>query len=331
MNREVKMRAMIRERYGEPAKVLKLKEIARPEAGEGQVLVRVHAAGLHRGDCLVVRGKPFLMRMATGWLKPKVASPGFDVAGVVEAVGSGVTGFAPGDEVFGSTEGASGACAEFALAKASGLAHKPGNISFEEAAAVPTSALAALHGLRAGGLQAGQRLLINGASGGVGSFAVQIGKALGAEVTGVCSTKNLEMVRTLGADRVVDYTHVDFAKGSDTYDLILDNVENRSLSDIRRTLRPQGTALLNSGTGASGLKLMWRLAKPMLLGPFVSQNLKRYLSVPKPEDLEVLRSMLEEGQITPAVEQVFALEDVVEAFGRLCTGHAAGKIVLRVG
>ena len=325
------MRAIAQERYGEPAKVLRLGEIDRPEPGEGQVLVRVHAAGLHRGDCFVVRGKPFLMRMATGWLRPKVATPGFDIAGVVEAVGPGVMEFSLGNEVFGSTEGASGACAEFALAKASSLVQKPGNISFEEAAAVPTSALAALHGLRVGNLQAGQSVLINGASGGVGSFAVQIAKALGADVTGVCSTKNLQTVRTLGADRAIDYTSEDFADGSARYDLILDNVENRSLGDLRRALKSRGTVILNSGSGASGLKLIWRLFKPMLVGPFVGQSLKRYLSVPKPEDLETLRRMLEGGQITPVIARGFALEDTAEAFGQLCAGHVAGKLVIRIG
>ena len=218
------------------------------------------------------------MRLESGLLRPKNGVPGYDFAGRVEAVGPGVTMFQPGDEVFGATKGT---CAEYVRVAEDKLALKPANLSYEQAAALPTSALAALHGLRdAGKLQPGQKVLINGASGGVGSFAVQIAKAFGAEVTGVTSTNNVEMVRSLGADHVIDYTREDFTKGGPRYDLIFDNVENRSLRDCRRALTPSGTLVLNSGTGARGLAMLVRLLRPLVLSPFLQQNLRRYLSHP---------------------------------------------------
>ena len=208
------MRAIIQDTYGDPKALLEVREMDPPTPQVDEVVVRAVAASLHRGDCFVALGKPLLMRPVTGLLRPKVGIPGFDVAGVVEAVGASGTDFVPGDEVFGSCEGTHGACAEYVAAKASKLVRKPSNVTFEQAAAVPTSGLAALHGLRdAGRLQIGQRVLVNGASGGVGSFAVQSAKALGAHATGVCSTRNVDLVRSIGASEVIDYTKDDFAKG----------------------------------------------------------------------------------------------------------------------
>lgn len=267
------MQAMVQDVYG-PPEVLSLRTITRPTLGAHDVLVRVHAAALHIGDSFGVRGAPRLMRLVTGLFRPKPGVPGFDLAGVVEAVGSGVASFRPGDEVFGASHGT---CAEYASAPAAQLVLKPTNLTFEQAAAVPTSALAALHGLRdAGGLKRGQKVLINGAAGGIGTFAVQIAKAFGANVTAVCSTPNVKLVRSIGADDVIDYTREDFARSGRQYDLVFDNVENRSLSECRRALTPTGTIVLNSGSGGKGLGLLVRLLWPLLLSPFVRHNLRRY-------------------------------------------------------
>ena len=326
------MRAVVQDRYGAPEEVLEGRRIERPEIGHDEVLVRVHAAGLHVGDCFGVRGAPWPVRLMTGLRRPKYGVPGLDVAGQVEAVGSRVTRFQPGDEVFGACNWPSaGACAEYAAADEDKLVSKPANLTFEEAAAIPTSALAALHGLRdAGALKPGQRLLINGASGGVGTFAVQIAKALGAEVTGVCSTANVAMVRSLGADHVIDYTKADFTKGVLRYDLILDNVENRSLSDVRRVLEPRGTLVLNSGTGASGPKLMLRLVRPVVLSRFVRHQLRRYLSNPNRADLEVLKALVEEGKLKPVIDRSFPLAETPAALRHIEAGHARGKVVIAV-
>jgi NADPH:quinone reductase-like Zn-dependent oxidoreductase len=234
-----------------------------------------------------------------------------------------------GDEVFGVGHGTA---AEFARASEELVVSKPSSLSFEEAAAIPTSALAALHGLRdAGRLQAGQKVLINGASGGVGTYAVQIAKALGAHVTGVCSGRNAELVRSLGADEVIDYTTTDFTKGDPRYDLILDNIENRSLSEVRRALGPSGTLVLNSGTGASGPGLLVRLIKPVLLSPFSRQNLRRFLSRPNHADLLVLRGLAEEGKLRPVIERTYRLGETSAALRHIESGHARGKVVVAVG
>ena len=326
------MRAIVQNRYGEPGSVLALQDIDRPEPKVGELLVRVAAASLHRGDCFVVRGRPFLVRMMTGLFRPKPGIPGFDLAGRVEALGANVTNLAVGDEVFGSCEGSYGACAEYVTAHESKLVRKPAGISSEEAAAVPTSALAALHGLRdAGHLQAAQKVLVNGASGGVGTFAVQIGAVLGAHVTGVCSTQNLERVREIGADEVIDYTVDDFTLGRPRFDLILDNVENRTLAECRRVLAPNGTLVLNSGSGASGLRLLVRLVTPILLAPFVRHRLVRYVSAPRKEDLRFLARLLEEGKLCPVIDRTYSLDETAEALDYLSSGHARGKIVVRVG
>lgn len=319
------MKAIVHDTYGS-LDVLGVRDIDKPVVKDDEVLVRVHAAGLHIGDCFGVRGAPFAMRMATGLLKPKYGIPGFDVAGQVEAVGSNVTQFRPSDEVFGACNGA---CAEYASVAEDKLALKPANLTFEQAAALPTSALAALHALRnVGKLQPGQKVLINGASGGVGTFAVQIAKAYGAEVTGVCSTTNVDLVRSIGADRVIDYTQEDFARGGKRYDLIFDNVENRSLSDCRRALTPSGTLILNSGTGAQGIGMLVRLVKPFVLSPFVRQNLRRYLSVPNHQDLVVLKELVESGKLTPVIDKAYPLHETPAALGYIESGHARGKVVV---
>ena len=319
------MQAMVQSVYG-PPDVLSLRTVARPTPGAADVLVRVHAAALHIGDSFGVRGEPLLMRMVTGLFRPKPGVPGFDLAGVVEEVGSAVTTFRPGDVVFGASHGT---CAEFVSAPAAQLALKPSNLTFEQAAAVPTSALAALHGLRdAGGLKRGQKVLVNGAAGGIGTFAVQIARAFGANVTGVCSTPNVDLVRSLGADAVIDYTKEDFTGAGLQYDLLFDNVENRSLSECRRALTPAGTLVLNSGSGGKGLGLLVRLLRPLVLSPFVRQNLRRYLSKPSDTDLAVLREFIEAGALRPVIDRTFPLHEAPAALRHIETGHARGKVVI---
>src|SRR5438093_9583752 len=238
------MKAIAYDKYGS-FDVLALRDIDKPAVQDGEVLVRVHAVSLQIGDCFGVRGAPYMVRMYTGLLKPKYGVPGYDFAGQVEAVGNGATQFKPGDEVFGSSQAA---CGEYTVAREDQLAPKPAGLTFEEAAAIPTAALTALRGLRdVGKVQPGQKVLINGGSGGVGHFAVQIAKALGAEVTAVCSTKNVDMVRSIGADRVVDYTREDFTRSDQRYDLMFDNAGSRSWSDCKRVLKPHATVVLVGG------------------------------------------------------------------------------------
>ena len=321
------MKAIVHDRYG-AFELLTLRDIDKPVINDEQVLVRVHAAGLHVGDCFGVRGSPLPMRVVSGIFKPKIGIPGFDLAGRVEAVGAKVTRFQPGDEVFGASMGT---CAEYAQAKENELALKPADLGFEQAAALPTSALAALHALRdVMKIKPGQKILINGASGGVGHFAVQIAKSYGAEVTGVCSSANVDMVRSLGADHVIDYTREDFATGGPRYDFIFDNVENRSLADCRRALTPDGTLLLNSGTGAQGIRMMVRLIKPLLLSPFVRQHLRRYLSVPNHADLVVLKELVEVGKLKPVIDQTYGLGETASALLHIEGGHASGKVVVNI-
>jgi NADPH:quinone reductase-like Zn-dependent oxidoreductase len=326
------LKAIVQDRYRAPDDVLELRDIETPAVREDEVLVRVHAAGLHRGDTFGVRGSPFPVRIMSGLRRPSYGVPGLDVAGTVEAVGGKVTRFRLGDEVFGSCRWPSaGACAEYARAAEEHVAPMPTGLNFEEAAAIPTSALAALHALRdAGKLQPGQKVLINGASGGVGTFAVQIAKTLGAEVTGVCSTRNVDLVRSLGADHVIDYTRDDFTHGGPRYDLILDNVENRSLAEVRRALTPDGTLVLNSGTAFSGRKILLRVLWPAVLSRFVSHNLRRNLSNPSPADLQLLKSLAEEGKLRPAIDSTVALEKTPAALSHIETGHARGKVVVVV-
>ncbi len=318
------MRAIVQTGYGSPD-VLELKEIDKPEVEDDGVLVRVHATAIHAGDYFTMRGQPFAVRLAFGMSRPKGNYvPGYDVAGRVEAVGKSVTRLQPGDEVFGACEG--GGCAEYVSTAEDNLVLKPADVTFEQAAPIATSASAALHGLRdAGNVRSGQKVLINGASGGVGTFAVQIAKSYGAEVTGVCSTRNVDLVRSIGADHVIDYTQEDFTQGGPRYDLILDNVANHSLSDCRRALTPQGMLIPNSGH--SGMAYIIKAAVSSL---FVRQQGRPYLSTPNHEDLTVLKDLVEAGKVTPVIDKTYALSEVPEAMSHVGEGHARGKVVVTV-
>ncbi len=316
------MKAIVQTDYGSPD-VLNLAEVTLPVVKENEVLVRIRAASLNAGDVFTMRGNPWLTRLMVGFPKPKNHILGWDMAGVVETVGASVTQFKPGDEVFASC---SGALAEYVSVAEDKLALKPANLTFEQAAAVPTAALTALIGLRdAGKLQPGQKVLINGASGGVGTFAVQIAKALGAEVTGVCSTRNLEMVRSLGADHVVDYARDDFTKNGHRYNLILDNVASRSFADLRRALTPQGRIIPNSGHGG-----MSYVFKAYLLSLFMRQHGGMYLASPSGKDLLVLKELAEAGKLTPVIDKTFPLGETPAAFRYLEKEHARGKVVITV-
>jgi len=319
------MKAIIQDRYGS-ADVLTARDVEKPQVGDGEVLVRVHTASIHVGDWILMTGSPFVMRFATGLRKPKNPVPGTDLAGTVDAVGKDVHGLRPGDEVFGWGDGA---FAEFAAAPEDNFVKKPGNLTFEQAAAVGVSASTALQLLRDDGkVQPGQRVLINGASGGVGTFAVQIAKALGAEVTGVTSTKNVVLVRSLGADQVIDYTHEDFTKGTERYDLILDNVGNHSMAETRRALTPTGT-LLSNGGGHEGGKLA-RVIRAFIVSMFARQQGKPSVKTQNRADLVALKELVEAGKITPVVDRTYALADAPEAIAHLADGHVRGTVVLRV-
>jgi NADPH:quinone reductase-like Zn-dependent oxidoreductase len=316
------VKAIVQNGYGSPD-VLELKEIDKPVVKDDDVLVRVHAAALHAGDYFIMRG-PVSMRLVVGLLKPKKNYvPGFDVAGHVEAVGKNVTRFQPGDEVFGACKST---CADYVCAGEDKFVPKPANLTFEQAAAVPTSAIPPLLHLRdAGKVQPGQKVLINGASGGVGTFAVQIAKAFGAEVTGVCSTRNVDMVRSIGADHVIDYTQEDFTQGGQRYDLILDNVANHSLSDCRRALTPRGTLLPNSGHAGLGY-----VVEALIVSLFVRQQGRPIVAVPKNEYLVVLKELVESGKVTPVIDRTYPLSETPDAFRYLDAGHARGKVVITV-
>ncbi len=314
------MQAIVQNNYGTPD-VLSLKEVERPTFTDDQVLVRVHAASINAGDYFSMRGSPWLVRFFVGFPRPSDYILGWDVAGRVEAVGSAVTKFQPGDAVFGAV---SHAFAEYVVASADRFAPKPANLTFGQAAAVPTAAITALQGLRdAGQVQPGQKLLINGAAGGVGTFAVQIAKALGADVTGVCSTRNVEMVRTIGANHVVDYTREDFTRGERRYDLILDNVGNRAFSDLRRVLTPRGRIIPNSGHGG-----MSYVFKGFLLAPFMEQQEQPLTITPNGRDLAALTHMIEVGEVAPVIDRTFPFEEIPAALSYAAQGHARGKVVI---
>lgn len=321
--RKLTMKAIVHNRYGSPD-VLEYKEIDPPALRADDVLLRVHAASVNAGDLFTLRGSPWLVRFSTGFPRPKDHVLGWDAAGVVEAVGPRVTRFKPGDAVYCAC---SGAFADYARAREDTVALKPASLSFEQAAAVPTAGLAALKGLRdAGQMQPGQTVLINGASGGVGVFAVQIAKALGAEVTGVCSTRNVEMVRALGADHVIDYTQEDFTRSGRRYDLILDNVASHSFRALRRALTPQGVILPNSGYGGMSYVL-----KAYALAPFMRQQGSMYNAGPNGADLEALTGLVEAGQIRLVIDRSYALSDARQALRYLEEEHARGKVVLTLG
>ena len=323
------MKAIIQDAYGS-ANVLALGDIEKPTVGDGDVLIRVHAAGLDPGVWHLLTGRPYLVRiMGYGLRKPKTRVPGMDLAGRVEAVGKDVARFRPGDEVFGSCNGA---FAEYACAREDNLSPKPDTLTFEQAAAVPVSGLTALQGLRdAGQVKPGQKVLIIGAAGGVGTFAVQIAKALGAEVTGVCSTTKTELVRSIGADHAIDYTREDFTNGPVRYDVMLDTAGNRPLSHLRRALTPQGTLVIIGGEGGGrwlgGVdRQLWAL----LLSPFVSQTFRPMLARIRTEDLQFLKELVEAGKVTPVIDRTYPLSEVPEAIRHWEAGHARGKIVITV-
>src|SRR4030081_1248815 len=310
---------------------LKLADVEKPTPTDDQVLVKVRAASVNPYDWHFVEGTPKIMRMmGVGLRKPKDPRLGVDVAGEVEAVGKNVTQFKPGDEVFG---GRDGAFAEYVCARADrAVVLKPANITFEQAASVPIAALTALQGLRdQGHVQPGQKVLINGASGGVGTFAVQIAKTLGAEVTGVCSTRNLDLVRSLGADHVIDYTKEDFTKGEQRYDVILDNVGTQPLSGFRRVLVPKGIFVMIGGGGPNDAGLIGPLARPvktLLLSPFISQKMDMMMADLNKKDLTVLGDLMQSGKVTPVIDRTYPLSQIAEALRYLEQGHARGKVII---
>lgn len=324
-----KMRAIVQDAYG-PSEVLRLAEIDLPEIAANEVLVDVAAAGMDRGTWHSMAGKPYLMRiMGFGFSRPKNRVPGLDVAGTVIAVGSEVTRFQPGDEVFGMSRGA---FAKYAAVREDKLAHKPAKLSFEQAAVVPISGGTALQALRdSGRLEAGQTVLIIGASGGVGTYAVQLAKTSGAEVTGVSSTAKLELVRSIGANHALDYTRDEYLDGSKKYDLILDIGGNNSLSHLRRALTPQGTLVLVGGEeGGSLTGGFGRQIRALVLTRFVGQRLAMLVSKERSTDLEELRPYLESGQVTPVVDRTFSLSEVPEAMRHLEAGLTRGKIAITI-
>ena len=326
-----RMQAIVYCDYG-TAEVLRLEDVAKPMPGDDEILVRVHAAGVNPLDWHYMRGTPYLMRLGSGLRKPKDTRLGVDYAGTVEAVGQNVTRFKPGDEVFG---GRSGALAQYVVARADrAVALKPPNVSLEQAGAVAIAATTALQGLRdAGQLKAGQKVLINGASGGVGTFAVQIAKAMGAEVTGVCSTRNVELVRSLGADHVIDYTQQDYTAGDLRYDVVLDNVGNRSLLENRRVLLPEGRYVLIGGGGPDAGHWFGPLLKPLqavLLSPFVSQHMGLHLATLTSEDTSVLASMMRSGAVTTVIDRRYPLPETAAAIRYLEEGRARGKVVVTI-
>lgn len=317
------MKAIAQDKYGSPD-VLELREIDRPVPADDEVLVRVQAASVNALDWHVMRGAPFWARAMIGPRRPKIAYRGVDVAGRVEAVGKNVERLRPGDEVFGWC---TGAFAEYACAGENHFIPKPVNLTLEQSAAVPLAAQTALQGLRdIGKLQPGQSVLIIGASGGVGTFAVQIAKAFGAEVTGVCSTRNLDLVRSIGADHVIDYTREDFSKSGRRYDLIFQLAGTDSPSTCRRALTPTGTLVLSSGAGV----VLDRIIKAVVLSRFVSQRLVAFEAVENNADLVVLKELIEAGKITPVIEKCYELAQVPDAIRHVEEGHTQGKTVITV-
>jgi NADPH:quinone reductase-like Zn-dependent oxidoreductase len=323
------MKAIVQDTYGS-TDVLEFRDIDRPEIADDEVLVRVHSAGVDRGVWHLMTGLPYPVRLAGYGLRtPKTQVPGMDLAGVVEAVGKDVTRFQPGDEVFGI---GAGAFAEYARAREDKLVPKPANLTFEQAAVVSTSGLTALQGLRdRGRVGPGQQVLVIGASGGVGTYAVQLAKAFGAEVTGVCSTTKVDMVRSLGADHVIDYTSADFAEGVSRYDVILDIGGNASLSRLRRALTPKGTLVIAGGeTDGRWLGGTDRQIRALMLSPFVAQKLGTFITSQNLQDLIVLRELIEDEKVTPAIDRTYPLSEVPKAIRYLKDGHARGKVVITV-
>ena len=323
------MKAAVYRCYGSPD-VVKLESVSKPTLEDDRMLVKVHAASVNPLDWHYMRGKPYFMRVASGMGIPEDIRLGVDFAGTVEAVGKSVQQFKPGDAVFG---GADGSFAEYVQVRAAGsVAAKPANLTFEQAAAVPIAAVTALQALRdVGKLQAGQKVLVNGASGGVGTFAVQIAKALGAEVTAVCSTRNVATARSIGADRVIDYTQEDFTKGAQRYDLIIDNVGSHSLSDYRHVLTPKGIlVMVGAPSDEPWLGPLSASIKAALFSPFVSQKLSFFLADLNHDDLNTLAQLAAAGKLTPVIDRRYPLDETAAAIGYVEAGHARGKVVITV-
>jgi NADPH:quinone reductase-like Zn-dependent oxidoreductase len=328
MTTKEKMKAIVYEKYG-PPDVLEFKEVEKPTPKDDEVLVKVHAASVTYSDLLFLRGEPFVVRFLYGLLEPKHKIPGKDIAGRVELVGSNVKQFQPGDEVFGNISVCGyGAFAEYVSVPENALLLKPANLTFEEAAAVPEAAVVALQGLRnKGQIQPGQKVLINGASGGIGTFAVQIAKSFGAEVTGVCSTRNLDMVRSIGADQVIDYTREDFTQNGQRYDLILATAGYRSIFDYKLALRPKGIYVATGGSQA-------QINQSMFLGPLISMTGSKKMGnlamKPNKNDLVFMKELLEAGKVVPVIDRRYPLSEVPEAFRYYDEGHSQGKVVITV-
>ena len=328
------MKAIVQDRYG-PPELLELRDVDQPVPAAGEVLVRVHAAAVNAYDWHVMRGDPYLARFMApavfGRRGPKRTIRGRDFAGRVAAVGSGVTRLRPGDEVYGEADGT---FAEYVCVPADLAEPKPANLTFAQAAAIPLAGNTALMGLRdVGGVQAGQRVLVNGASGGVGTFAVQLARALGAHVTGVCSTRNVELVRSTGADNVIDYARDDFTRTGQRYDLVFDLVGNRSLTDCRRALTPTGTLVLSGGGVSKGVSLVGPLGlivKAQLLSPLVRQRLRVLTAQPSGRNLATLREFAESGKLTPVIDRTYALPEVPDAIRYVEAEHARAKVVITV-
>ena len=322
------MKAILQSRYGPPLDVLELTDVDMPKVEEGRVLVQVMAASINPLDWHLVRGTPYLVRMQAGLKSPKRKSPGADVAGVVESVGANVTRFRPGDKVFG--EGA-GTCAEYVSIPERGLTTKPENLTFEQAAAVPIAAQTALQGLRdKGQLQQGQHVLVNGASGGVGTFAIQIAKSLGAQVTGVCSTRNVDMVRSIGADDVIDYTSQNYTLGDRRYDLILDMVGSQTLSANKRSLTPNGRYVSVGAEMDDWLGPVIHISRVLTASVGGDQKMVPMLATLSRDDLGTLRNLLEAGDVTPVIDRTYPLSAVPEAIQYVERGHTRGKVVIQV-
>jgi NADPH:quinone reductase-like Zn-dependent oxidoreductase len=322
------MRAIVQRCYGSP-EVLESADVDRPAVGDDDVLVRVRAASVHPGDYFIMTGEPYVVRLAFGLRRPRHPIPGRDLAGVVAAVGKDVADLQPGDKVFGWST--TGTLAEYACVPADQLVRIPANLSAGQAAAVPTSGLTALQALRdIAHVKPGQAVLITGASGGVGTFAVQIAKALGAEVTGVCSTRNMELVRSAGADHVIDYTRTDFTRTGLRYDVIFDSVEAQSLSEVRRALSPTGTLIPNSGRGGLWVGPLGRIVKARARSLFTRQTLRPFTSVGKRQDLLDLAELLEAAQLAPVIDRTYPLSEAAQALRYVGAGHTRGKVVVTV-
>jgi len=322
------MKAIVYNKYGSPD-VLELKEVEKPIPKDDEVLVKIHAASVNYGNLVLLKGEPFLARFAFGLLKPKYSIPGGDIAGQVEAVGANVKQFQVGDEVFGDLSGCGwGGFAEYVSVPENVLAPKPANMPFEEAAALPMAAVTALQSLRdKGKIQSGQKVLIYGASGGVGTFAVQIAKSFGTEVTGVCSTRNVNIVRSLGADHVIDYTKEDFTTKKECYDLILGANGSQPLSVYKRALKPNGIFVHVGGSGT-------QMFQAMVVGPWVSmignKKLGVFLQRPNQKDLIFMKELFEAGKVKPVIDKRYKLSEVPDAFKYFAEGHAQGKVVITV-